>query len=39
LYVLKTTDKLTFIFSQIDDPRRDLTKLHKMDQHQNLWSR
>jgi len=28
---LKTANKLASIFSQIDDPRRDLTKLHKLN--------
>jgi hypothetical protein len=28
---LKTTDKLKSIFGQIDDPRRDLTKLHQLN--------
>ena len=31
LYSLETTNKLTSIFSQIDDPRRDLTKLHQLN--------
>lgn len=31
LYILKTTDKLKSIFGQIDDPRRDLTKLHQLN--------
>ena len=29
--LLKTTSKLTLIFGQIDDPRRDLTKLHQLN--------
>jgi len=31
LYILKTTSKLTSIFGKIDDPRRDLTKLHQLN--------
>ena len=31
LYSLETTNKLTSIFSQIDDSRRDLTKLHQLN--------
>lgn len=31
LYILKTTSKLVSIFSKIDDPRRDLTKLHQLN--------
>ena len=31
LFILKTTNKLVSIFSKIDDPRRDLTKLHKLN--------
>lgn len=31
IYDLKTTNKLVSIFSQIDDPRRDLTKLHQLN--------
>lgn len=31
LCTLKTTNKLVSIFSQVDDPRRDLTKLHKLN--------
>ena len=30
LIALKTTNNLTTIFSKIDDPRRDLTKLHQL---------
>lgn len=29
--ILKTTNKLVSIFSKIDDPRRDLTKLHQLN--------
>ncbi len=28
---METTNKLSSIFSQIDDPRRDLTKLHQLN--------
>ena len=28
---MKTTEKLVSIFSEIDGPRRDLTKLHKLN--------
>ena len=31
LYILKTTNKLVSIFGKIDDPRRDLTKLHQLN--------
>lgn len=31
LYLLKPTNKLISIFNEIDDPRRDLTKLHKLN--------
>jgi len=31
IYTLKTASKLTSIFSKIDDPRRDLTKLHQLN--------
>jgi len=31
LYTLETSNKLKSIFSQIDDPRRDLTKLHQLN--------
>ena len=31
LYILKTTSKLVSVFSKIDDPRRDLTKLHQLN--------
>ena len=31
LYILKTTSKLVSIFSKIDDSRRDLTKLHQLN--------
>jgi len=30
LYILKTTDQLTSIFNQIDDPRSDINKLHNL---------
>ncbi|QTD39143.1 ISAs1 family transposase [Polaribacter batillariae] len=31
LYILKMTNKLVSIFDKIDDPRRDLTKLHQLN--------
>ena len=31
IFILKTTNKLTSIFGQIDDPRRDITKLHNLN--------
>lgn len=31
MYILKTTNNLTSIFGKIDDPRRDLTKLHELN--------
>jgi DDE_Tnp_1-associated len=31
IYVLKTTNKLLSIFGQINDPRRDLTKRHQLN--------
>ena len=31
IHTLKTTNKLVSIFSQIDDPRRDITKLHQLN--------